>query len=661
MAGRELQGLRSAARRQHGVAVGREHFPGVGADGVVVLDQQHRLGATRRFTGGGGCGQLLGRLVYPRQVDFDRGPPPRLRIQPDVAAALLHDAVHRREPEPRALALFLRGEERLEDPRLRGGVHADARVRDGEHYVGAGSHGPVLERVALVELGVCRFDRELAAPRHRVAGVHDQVHDHLLQLARVGPDGPQVGRQRGLERHVRPDQPAQHVVDACDHAVQVEHPRGEDLPAAEGEQLAGERRGPLRGAENLLDVVAARVFAREILPHQLRVPPDRGQHVVEVVSHPARQLPHCFHLLRLEQLHLERLAFGDVHWIHDEARLTRDSAGRPVEVFGSWVDITERKALEMQLLQAQKMEAVGQLAGGVAHDFNNVLTAIGGYAELLRDDLPGEDTRRHDVEEILRATERAATLTRQLLAFSRRQVLAPRVLDLNGVVAGIDNMLRRLIGADVALKTALAPDLGAVRADPGQLEQVIMNLIVNARDAMPRGGKLTIETANAELDQSYALEHRAVAPGPYVMLAVSDTGVGMDAATQARVFEPFFTTKEKGKGTGLGLATVYGIVKQSGGNIWLYSEPGRGTTFKIYLPRVDQAPEQLAAAPAVRETPRGTETVLLVEDDDAVRTLTRKMLAAHGYTVLAAGGGAEALELAAGHTGPIPLLVPDVR
>ena len=351
---------------------------------------------------------------------------------------------------------------------------------------------------------------------------------------------------------------------------------------------------------------------------------------------------------------------GSYHWIHDEARLTRDSAGQPVEVFGSWVDITERKALEMQLLQAQKMEAVGQLAGGVAHDFNNVLTAIGGYAELLRDDLPGEDTRRHDVEEILRATERAATLTRQLLAFSRRQVLAPRVLDLNGVVAGIDNMLRRLIGADVALKTALAPDLGAVRADPGQLEQVIMNLIVNARDAMPRGGKLTIETANAELDQSYALEHRAVAPGPYVMLAVSDTGVGMDAATQARIFEPFFTTKEKGKGTGLGLATVYGIVKQSGGNIWLYSEPGRGTTFKIYLPRVDQAPEQLAAAPAVRETPRGTETVLLVEDDDAVRTLTRKMLAAHGYTVLAAGGGAEALELAAGHTGPIHLLVTDV-
>jgi len=351
---------------------------------------------------------------------------------------------------------------------------------------------------------------------------------------------------------------------------------------------------------------------------------------------------------------------GSYHWIHDEARLTRDTGGRPVEVFGSWVDITERKALEMQLLQAQKMEAVGLLAGGVAHDFNNVLTAIAGYAELLREDLPGDDARRGDLEEILRATDRAAALTRQLLAFSRRQVLAPRVLDLNTVVASVDNMLRRLIGADVALRTALASDLGAVRADPGQLEQVIMNLVVNARDAMPRGGKLTIETANAELDESYALEHPAVVAGPFVMLAVSDSGVGMDAATQARIFEPFFTTKEKGKGTGLGLATVYGIVKQSGGNIWLYSEPGRGTTFKIYLPRVDQPLELPAPTPASRETPRGTETVLLVEDDEAVRTLARKMLASHGYTVLAAPSGADALELAASHAGPIHLLVTDV-
>ncbi len=351
---------------------------------------------------------------------------------------------------------------------------------------------------------------------------------------------------------------------------------------------------------------------------------------------------------------------GSYHWIHDEARLTRDAGGRPVEVFGSWVDITERKGLEMQLLQAQKMEAVGQLAGGVAHDFNNVLTAIAGYAELLREDLPGEDARRGDLEEILRATDRAAALTRQLLAFSRRQVLAPRVLDLNTVVASVDNMLGRLIGADVELRTALAPELGAVRADPGQLEQVIMNLVVNARDAMPRGGKLTIETANAELDESYALEHPAVVAGPYVMLAVSDSGVGMDAATQARIFEPFFTTKEKGKGTGLGLATVYGIVKQSGGNIWLYSEPGRGTTFKIYLPRVDQPLELPTPTPAARETPRGTETVLLVEDDDAVRALARKMLAAHGYTVLAAPSGADALELAASHAGPIHLLVTDV-
>jgi two-component system, cell cycle sensor histidine kinase and response regulator CckA len=350
---------------------------------------------------------------------------------------------------------------------------------------------------------------------------------------------------------------------------------------------------------------------------------------------------------------------GGYRWIHDEARLSRDAANQPLEVFGSWVDVTERKTLESQLLQAQKMEALGQLAGGVAHDFNNVLTAIGGYAELLREDLAADDARRADVDEILRATERAAALTHQLLAFSRRQVLAPRVLDLNAVVEDLDKMLRRLIGEDVELRIALAPKVGTVRADPGQLEQVILNLVVNARDAMPRGGKLTIETTNAELDESYAVEHPGVTAGPHVMLAVSDTGVGMDAATQAKIFEPFFTTKERGKGTGLGLATVYGIVKQSGGHIWLYSEPGRGTTFKIYLPQVDLAPEQLAQAPAARETPRGTETVLLVEDDEAVRNLARKRLEALGYTVLAASGGGDAIDLAAS-VGPIHLLVTDV-
>jgi PAS domain S-box-containing protein len=351
---------------------------------------------------------------------------------------------------------------------------------------------------------------------------------------------------------------------------------------------------------------------------------------------------------------------GGYRWIHDEARLSRDATNQPLEVFGSWVDVTERKTLESQLLQAQKMEAVGRLAGGVAHDFNNVLTAIAGYAELLREDLSADDARRADVEEILRASERAAELTHQLLAFSRRQVLAPRVLDLNAVVGDLDKMLRRLIREDIELRTALAPELGAVRADPGQLEQVILNLVVNARDAMPNGGKLTIETANAELDESYALDHPTVVAGPHVMLAVSDTGVGMDATTQARIFEPFFTTKERGKGTGLGLATVYGIVQQSGGHIWLYSEPGRGATFKIYLPRVDQAPEHLAPAPGAHEAPRGTETVLLVEDDETVRTLTRKRLEALGYTVLSVSAGADALNLAASHVGPIHLLVTDV-
>ena len=334
-------------------------------------------------------------------------------------------------------------------------------------------------------------------------------------------------------------------------------------------------------------------------------------------------------------------------------------AGRPARLVLAR-DVTARRQLEDQLRQAQKMEAVGQLAGGIAHDFNNLLTAILGCTQLLLHATPLDDARREDVEEIKNAGLRAAELTRQLLAFSRRQVLAPKLLDMNAVVANMDKMLRRLIGEDVALATELAAELGPVSADPGQLEQVLLNLAVNARDAMPQGGRLTIATANVMLTEEYAERHHRLPPGHYVLLAVSDTGVGMDAATQKHLFEPFFTTKEVGKGTGLGLATVYGIVKQSGGYIWVYSEQGHGTTVKVYLPRVAGAAEPLPAAEAAPELRRGTETVLLVEDAAPVRTLARKSLESCGYRVLDAADGRAALELSAGHAGGIDILVTDV-
>jgi PAS domain S-box-containing protein len=322
-------------------------------------------------------------------------------------------------------------------------------------------------------------------------------------------------------------------------------------------------------------------------------------------------------------------------------------------------DVTERKSLEGQLLQAQKMEAVGRLAGGVAHDFNNVLTAILGYTGLLLDGLPTLSPLRPDLEEIRKAAERAAGLTRQLLAFSRKQVLETRVLDLNELVADMDRLLRRLLGEDMDVVTNLDRTLGAVRADPAQLEQVVVNLAVNARDAMPQGGRLLIETRNAELDDSYAREHAPVRPGRYVMLALSDAGTGMTPETMAHVFEPFFTTKEAGRGTGLGLSTVYGIVKQSGGYVWCYSEPEQGTTFKVYLPRVDEPIERLPVRAAAGPT-HGSETILLVEDESDLRALTRRVLEKHGYRVLEAGTAGAALALTGEHTGPIHLLLADV-
>ncbi|HWP34099.1 MAG TPA: PAS domain-containing protein, partial [Thermodesulfobacteriota bacterium] len=357
--------------------------------------------------------------------------------------------------------------------------------------------------------------------------------------------------------------------------------------------------------------------------------------------------------------HRFRRADGGYATVIDRGYVVRDQDGRPLRMIGAMVDITRRVQLEEQLRQSQKMEAIGRLAGGIAHDFNNILTAITGYSELLLGRLEeGDPLRRHALE-IHRAAERAASLTRQLLAFSRRQVLRPTVVDLNAVVSNMDGMLRRLIGEDIELRTLPAADLGWVRADTGQLEQAILNLAVNARDAMPQGGKLTIETANVELDEAYAQRHAPVVPGRYVLLAVSDTGCGMDPETRARIFEPFFTTKERGKGTGLGLATVYGIVKQSGGYIWVYSEPGHGSTFKIYLPRVEAAPAPLPPPPARPPAP-GRETVLLVEDEDAVRTLARQVLEQHGYRVLEAAGAADALALVEWHRGSIDLLLTDV-
>ena len=334
--------------------------------------------------------------------------------------------------------------------------------------------------------------------------------------------------------------------------------------------------------------------------------------------------------------------------------------GHLVRVWGTQRDVSEQRRLEEQFRQSQKMEAVGQLAGGIAHDFNNLLTAILGNTQLLLRDLPPGDIMRGDVEEIRKASERAAALTRQLLAYSRRQMLQPEILDLNLVVGDMDRMLRRLIGEHIALVTVPAPDLGRVRADPSQIEQVLVNLVVNARDAMPEGGRLTIETADVELDETYAQQHLGATPGAYAMLAVTDTGTGMDANVRAHLFEPFFTTKEVGKGTGLGLATVYGIVKQSGGHISVHTELGRGSSFKIYLPRVHPPPRTAAPAPARPAAARGSETVLVVEDDPAVLSLSCRALEAEGYTILCASDGTDALRIVERHGGEIHLLLTDV-
>jgi signal transduction histidine kinase len=337
----------------------------------------------------------------------------------------------------------------------------------------------------------------------------------------------------------------------------------------------------------------------------------------------------------------------------NETRFRDESVGRKrAEV--------ELRATAEQLRQSQKMEAIGSLAGSIAHDFNNILSIVLGYTENVLADLKPDDAVRADVEQIAIAAERASDLTRQLLAFSRQQVLEPKLIDLNEAFSAMMQMLRRLVGENIELSFVPGSDLGAVRVDPSQIEQVLLNLVVNARDAMPDGGKLTVETSNVELDREYAQAHYGAEPGAYVLLAVSDTGVGMDSLTRARIFEPFFTTKEKGKGTGLGLSTVFGIVKQSGGTIWVYSEPGHGTSFKVYLPRLTafRPAGPPSSLPAVNT--RGSETVLLAEDDAQVRALVSTSLRKHGYRVLEAGNGTQALALAERHGGVIDVLLSDV-
>jgi PAS domain S-box-containing protein len=418
-----------------------------------------------------------------------------------------------------------------------------------------------------------------------------------------------------------------------------------------GESLDGTILSWNPAAEWLYGYTAAEAVGRDLF---FLVPPDAERRLRDVMERVRRgeHVPPSDELRRRKD--------GQFVPVSVSRSAIRDRDGRVVGTAAFHRSIRDRLRLEEEVRQAQKMEAVGQLAGGVAHDFNNLLTVINGYASLLLGMPDLGAAARSFVEEIHKAGERSAALTAQLLAFSRRQVLEPKVVNLNDRVRGVVTMLRRLIGEDVALTTRLDPDLGHVKADPGQLEQVLINLAVNARDAMPAGGRLTIETANVDLDEAEAERRPEVRPGRYVQLTVGDTGVGMDDATKAHIFEPFFTTKGPGKGTGLGLAVVHGVVAQSGGHVVVVSAVGRGSTFRIYLPRLEQPWEAGAPEPRAEAAPRGAEIVLLVEDEDGVRHLARRTLEMAGYTVLEAAHGGEGVRVAERHAGPIHLLVSDV-
>lgn len=396
-------------------------------------------------------------------------------------------------------------------------------------------------------------------------------------------------------------------------------------------------------AEELISIVTD-------IDHQIYVDPGRRAEFTRAMQEQDTARNFEFEVYRKD---------GSKMWLSMNARAVRNG-GAVLYYDGSIEDITERKSLQEQLRQSQKMEAMGRLAGGVAHDFNNALAVITGYGDLLLQHIPQTDPLRNFVEEINKAGFRAAGLTRQLLAFSRKQVIQPRVVDLNSVITETEKMLRRLIGEDVEIMLERASDLGRVKADVGQIEQVLMNLVVNARDAMPLGGKLMIATANADLDHTYTHGHSFVTPGRYILLSVSDTGCGMSKETQAHIFEPFFTTKPMGKGTGLGLSTVYGIVKQNGGYIFVYSELGQGSSFKIYLPRVEKTSEPIEAIVSRAPLPGGSEVILLVEDEDSLRKLTRTCLEDAGYTVMVAEDGQSAMKTAKQQNGPIHLLLTDV-
>ncbi len=438
------------------------------------------------------------------------------------------------------------------------------------------------------------------------------------------------------------------------------------VPGLVPELVIGKRldHGPLAGMAEALDAARRQVEAtRAHLSVEYAVADGDAERWYEARLVP---IPEAEVLVLVRDIGERKAAEAALRRAHEElerrvqertAALARANASLQAEMAERSRADAARRQLEAQLLQAQKMEAIGRLAGGIAHDFNNLLTVITGRSEMMLVRLPPDHPLHRDVSLVLKTAERAAHLTRQLLAFSRKQVLAPRVLDLNGVVAGMTAMLRRLIGEDIELVTQLSPDLWGVKADPGQIEQVILNLAVNARDAMPGGGRLTIETANVDVE---ALQDRLPhAAGPHVMLAVRDTGHGMDVATRARIFEPFFTTKEPGKGTGLGLATVYGIVQQSGGQICVDSAPGAGASFVVYLPRAEEAAGPAPPVAAATAPRGGTETILLVEDEEDVRELAVDILGEAGYRVLAAADGHEALRIAAG-ADAIALLLTDM-